>query len=428
MPLDLMTRKDLHADYMANPAVYVAMATEKKWSLPYLFNRLAPEAEKHHPEDAFQDILFREELEVAAGTENSSSDVERWLDQTDKEVGPKETLFWAQLDKDYDDTSTIGELAWKQNGGLWKQNAATTLVTDNADNTPLNPRSYRQLYERSRFAPPIAIADIASGLETIPNRTFGQPEYRTDAADERSRVIGEGLPMDMTTIVTGERTGKLKKIGGGLRVSLEYEMDQTRMSSVRMWVARKAMRDEIRIVNEGVNVLANNATTENIGSSPNARSIREVNLYFSQNSGYRIDLLCAKKEEADKWIEAHQVGGQWSATPAQNSVITYNRPVPAGQFTDVTNTIEVVNFTSGPNRLAIFDDTTTDDPDLGTALVDNELLGIDTRFGLILYQQARGVLSEERYDPRTQVRERFISRWFGWFLQDPDARVSFRYA
>ena len=227
----------------------------------------------------------------------------------------------------------------------------------------------------------------------------------------------------MTTLVTTERTGKMKKIGGGLRVSLEYEMDETRMSSIRMWVAKKAMFDEIRIVNEGINVLREGANTKSIGPDPNFDSVLDIQLHYATNSGYQVDLLCAKREDAEKYIKAHKLGGNSSA-----SLQVYNREIPEnGGFSGLINNLQIVNTVQGPTRLAIFDDVTTSDPDLGTALVDNELLGVDTRFSLIFYQQARGILSEEKYDPRTQVRERFLSRWFGWYLQDPDARVSFRY-
>ena len=303
---------------MANPGFYVAMAREQKLKLPELFSRLSPEAAKGYPEDAFSDILAREELEIHGNVHSESATVDEWLDSTDKDVGPKETLFWEQLDRDYDQGNTIHELDMRQK-------ATTTTVTQIGENTALNPRAYRALYERNKRRPALGIADIATGIETINTRNFGEPQYTTPDADHRSSVVGEGMPLPVTTLSTGERTRKMKKIGGGLRVSLEYEMDATRMSSVRFWVGKMALSDEIRMVNEGINVLRGSAAGVAIGATPDFDSILQVQTHFSTNCAYQIDLLIARKADARKWIKAHQTAGSTASE-------VFNRVVPSGRF------------------------------------------------------------------------------------------------
>ena len=77
MPLQRMTRHDLHEDYMANPGVYKAMAKEHKMSLPVLFNRISPKrlVDDAYEDDAFSDILYREDLVVNGSHMEGSSDV-----------------------------------------------------------------------------------------------------------------------------------------------------------------------------------------------------------------------------------------------------------------------------------------------------------------------------------------------------------------
>jgi len=415
MPLQKMTRHDLHEDYMVNPGIYKQMAKENNVTLPVLFNRISPAklVDDTYEEDAFSDMLYREDLDVNGGYQSASTDVEQWLDQTDKEVGPKEELFWAQLGRDYDECTSLPEL------DLRRKASSVTTVGQIADNTALNPRQYLALYQRNQLRADIGIADLAASIQTTTSRSFGEPQYNPDNnVSHRSAVVGEGMPLPVTTVTSGERLGKMKKIGAGLAVSREYEMDQTRMSSIRMWVAQLAIGDEIYMAHEGINILKAGAATEDIGASPDYDSILEVQLHFVGNGIYRLDKLFARKTESRAWIKAHQTAG---SDP-------FNRPAPDGRFDQVYNSIQVANGVPGPTQLYVVSDTTNTDPHLGTTLATNDLLGLDSRFALIFFQLAAGMLSEERYDPRTQVRERFLSRWFGWFLQDPDARILFRYA
>ena len=96
------TREELFKGYMSDPGRYVAMARAHKLTLPVLFNRISPEPEPLYPQDAFAHVLARAELNVSSSEHESSANVESFLDSSDKEIGPRETLFWAQLDRDYD--------------------------------------------------------------------------------------------------------------------------------------------------------------------------------------------------------------------------------------------------------------------------------------------------------------------------------------
>ena len=412
---DMRNREELHEDYMAHPGIYKQMAKEHNMTLPVLFNRLSPirKVDDAYEEDAFSDLLYREDLDVNGGYQSASTDVEAWLDQTDKEVGPKEELFWAQLGRDYDECTSLPEL------DLRRKAASVTTVGQIADNTALNPRQYLALYQRNQLRADIGIADLSASIQTTTARSFGEPQYLTPEDSHRSAVVGEGMPLPVTTLTSGERLGKMKKIGAGLAVSREYEMDQTRMSSIRMWVAQLAIGDEIYMTNEGINMLRGGLTPTSLGGALDIDDILNVQLHFVGNGIYRLDKLFATKTGGRKWIKAHQTVGD----PATAGTV-FNRPVPDGRFDQIYNSIQVANGVQGPTQLYLTAATSADDPHEGTVLTDTDLLAIDSRFALIFFQLAAGMLSEERYDPRTQVRERFLSRWFGWFLQDPDARTA----
>ena len=417
-----MTRQELFDDFNLQPGYYSGLAKKYKVTLPTMMNRLAPEATSGYPQDAMSEMLARHRLEVSGNATDASSSIEEFLD-SGSELGPKETMFWATLERDYDIATSVYDLEQKM-----KLNATTSLVSDSPEGGAARPRSTRMLYENNKFRPPVSITDIAGGIETIPGQTWQVANYDTPASDERSTTIPEAGPIPLTTLTTGEATGRTKKVGAGLSISREFELNSTLMSEVRTWVRRQGMRDEIRIVNEGVNLLKSSVTsdnTENIGSVAvlGLDAIIEVNTYFGSGSGYMLDLLLGTKPAVHQWIRAN-VGN-----PITGAVNEVRRGYPAGAFGSVFNNIELVNRASGPTRVAYFDDTSaTTDPNVGNTLVNTELLGIDSRWSLILYRQARGVTNENRYDPSTQVRDYFLTQRFGWHLQDVNAIARFVYA
>ena len=412
---DRMTRSDLFDDFNRDPAHYSGMAKKDKVTLPTLLNRLSPEHTAGYPQDAMGEMLARHGLQISGNASYTSSSVDDFLD-SDSTLGPRETLFWATLDRDYDISTSVYDLENKM-----KQSAATsTNVGDSPEGGAVRPRSTRPLYELNKFRPPVSITDIAGGIETIPGQTWQVAEYATPAEDERSTTIPEAGPIPMTTLTTSERQGRTKKVGAGLRVSREAELNTTLMSEVRMWVRRQGMRDEIRMVNEGVNLIKDgidDAPSLGTVASLGLSDILDVNMHFGAESGYILDTMVALKSSAKAWIEANNSSGaanKYDINPGtpQRGAAAYGG-------------IELINAGAGVIRLAYFDTANASDPNVGVNLVDRELIAFDSRWTLVLYRQARGVTNENRYDPATQVREYFLTQRFGWHRQDPNARVRF---
>ena len=415
LPQEKMTREELFDDFNRDPAHYSGMAKKNKLTLPVLMNRLAPDPSPNYPDDAIGEMLARHGLEVSGNASASSSSVEEFLD-SDSTLGPKETLFWATLDRDYDIATSVYDLEQKM-----KFNAATsTNVSDSPEGGAVRPRSTRPLYERNKFRPPVSITDIAGGIETIPGQTWQVANYETPKESEQSTTIPEAGPIPLTTLTTSEDTGRTKKIGAGLRVSREAELNATIMSEIRMWVRRQGVRDEIRMVNEGVNLLKDGIPTGvSLGTraSLGLSDILDVNMHFGAESGYVMDTLLALKDSAKIWIEANNSSGT-------SNKYNINAGTPE-RGAAAYGGIELVNAGSGVIRLAYFSDLHATNPNSGVNLVQNEMIGFDSRWSLILYRQARGVTNENRYDPSTQVRDYFMTQRFGWHRQDPAARGRF---
>ena len=406
-----LTRKGLWEKFRSDPKAMQSEAEENRLTLPDLFReQVNDEAEKAEDRrlDPLTWMLKKEGLSIRSTAGYPSSSIDDFManDAT-------KHLFWSVLDQDYDQNFGFDEL---------DKVAADGTITDagTTDNTPFKPRYTLPLVELQRFQPRVRIVDIASSVQTIPGTTFQQPEFQGDAGTtesarqqaESSRDIGEAGRIPTTTLRVGTSTGQTKKIGEGLRISSEAAMNAMYMESVRIWVRRLAMRDEINIVNEGLNILrlvAEQQTAEVLGSNPTLDDVIQVNLHST--GAYDFTLLVANKTTAARWIRANVRAG-WDGTPPN----FYPADLPADRYASAFPGVSLVNSVYAPTRLAV-----VNDGDAGFTQSGNHLIGVDQRFALSLKRTARGVVDEELYDPRHQVRERYITQRYGWHMTDKDA-------
>ena len=418
-----MSRRQLVASFKENPDVHAREAQERGLTLHAYFNVKSPIPEPRHPVDALDHILWKSDLHIGGNNPFMvSSKLDAFKDrQTSGGIGYKNALFWATLDRDYDSASTVKDVGWKLN------EAAQSQVSQISPGSALNPRYWRSLYERNKFRPPLAISDITSTVETIDDIYFEQPNYDTDANSEQPRQIPEGGTIPTVLISSSKDRGETEKIGLGVRFSKEFANNAMRMAMVRLWVMRQALRDEVYMVNSGVNLLydttqESGGRTEDIGATLNLDSILDVQLYFGAEEGYALDLLVARKPEAKKWIKANIAAG--------DSTSEFNRsPNESGRFGGVLGEIQLVNEVMGPTRLAYVGGATAGtDVNAGTKIPEDKMLGVDSRFGLVFYQAARGLMLEEQYKPQEQVNERYMTRRFGWARHDEKAVVLFSFA
>lgn len=407
-----MTREALHRDFVENPGVYRKEAKAKKISIETLLNRKAPEKASTYPEDALADILARENLVISSTLHEGTAKVSDFMKND-----ATETLFWTILDKDYETALGLTELEKRDQ-----------FASDDTFNSPFNPASTRPLYERHRFMPKITIADIAAGIETISGLTFRQPEYRTLQEDEQSADIAEGAPIPTTLVTRGTVEGETKKFGGGIRFTDESVMEGINMSLIRMLIRRQAMRDEIKIVNEGLAAaLATAGATHDLdlgSGSLTFDDIVELALFDGSSSatqnpnednGYQLMTVFANRTAAKRLIEGY-------ATVDNPGVFSQ---YPPDRFGNLWNPIQLINSgVGGPTRLGIVRDNAVigrnpADDTIIAQINDTTLLGLDTRYALVL-QRSTSRVGSQRIE-KEQVEERYSTQRVGWMVQDPDA-------
>ena len=413
--IDQIPRDELYARWTKDHEGIAAEAVEAGVTLPFYLEELSPKADPSAPNlDAMAYLLARDSLATKSFGGFSTASVKDFLKHPRTEA-----LFWAQLDLDYDMTSSIHEVEMKQLGIPDLKAAAANTDAAQTDNTPFKPRFTRALYENRRFRPQVTIADIASAIETIPGTTFQIPKYDTPPDREYPVVIPEGGKMAVTTLKTETANGRTFTVGEGLATSRKFELNDLRMQTVRIWVRRVAMRHEATIVNRGINMLYDVAGADvNIGDPPTLNSILKVVLHFTDqvNNGYNIDRLFGLKGTVEEWILAN----------VESNANRFPFEPPEGRFSQIFGGVQLGNggmeppiiYAVGPN---------SQDENLGVKVATDDLLGIDSRFGLVLYRQARGLLQEEKYDAQTQLRERYLSQEVGWQPQDEEAVVKFHF-
>ena len=408
-----MTREQLHEDFVNKPSHYLQMAKDQKLPIEDLFNRVAPEKATRYPDDAFTDFLARENLVISATRTEGTAKVQEFMANDARRVA-----FWTILDRDYENALGLPQLEEKMV-------QRDTNTSDPNFNSPFNPAATRPLYERHKFMPKITINDIAAGSETIPGISFQQPEYQTTMEKEQTGDLAEGEPIPTTTVSSGTVPGKTKKFGGGLRFTDEFALEAINMGLLRIFARRQAMRDEIKIVNDGLlaALRAAGATHDlDLGTGViTFDDLLELALFDgpesaaqnpNEDNGYQLLTLFTNRALAKRLMTSY-------STVDNPGVFSQ---YPADRFGDFWNPIQLINSgLGGPTRLGIVRNGAVSSTTPTVAIDDENALGIDVRYALILQRQARGITTEEMRIAKEQVTERYTTQRVGWLVADPDA-------
>ena len=409
------TRKELHTSYFQDYVPFCKAAERLDMSLPDFCNYASPKREWDGlPNDAISEMFAHSNLVVNQSMRRKTATMAELADE-----GPTETLMWSLFERDYDAASGLYDLektlkfadVGATEGGL-------------PENSSLRPRATRELYERNKFRPPITLGQITSSMQTIDADAVNLPEYTQAAEDERSKTLTEFENIPLTSITLSERSIRLKRIGAGVRVSRQFELNNIRMTAIRTWIRRQGMRDEIRMIHEGVNTLIASATRTgapaavSIGTAPSFAQVLSVYTGFGTSSGYSVDLLITSTANAETFLQSNIAVSQ--------AGYVLDLPDRAQISGGILPRINYVNANVREVNLIGFDrvqDSSGNDPgvDVGINLHEDHMLAVDSRFALIFLRRARGVVTAEQYFPRSESRERYMTQYFGWGEQDPEA-------
>ena len=409
------TRKELHTSYFQDYVPFCKAAERLDMSLPDFCNYASPKREYDGlPNDAIAEMFAHSNLVVNQSMRRKTATMSELADE-----GPTETLMWSLLDRDYDAASGMYDLE-----KTLKFADVGATEGELPERSSLRPRATRELYERNKFRPPIMLSQITSSMQTIDADAINLPEYTQAAEDERSKTLTEFENIPLTSITISERSVRLKRIGAGVRVSRQFELNNIRMTAIRTWIRRQGMRDEIRMIHEGVNTLiaaavAAGGPVESIGTTPSFQQILGVYTGFGTSSGYAVDLLITSTTNAETFLAAN-------TAVSQNGYVLRDLPDRAQVSGGILPRINYVNANVMEVNLIGFDNVQTaggDDPgvDVGINLPTNQMLAVDSRFALIFLRRTRGIVTAEQYFPRSESRERYMTQYFGWGEQDRDA-------
>lgn len=423
---DFMTRSELAQDFKKDPGKYATLSNDLGRPLPLIFNQLSPQPEDGYPVGAMEDMLARNELRISSNPWEGTATLGDFINNG----MATELLCWSQLRWDYDRCSGLNELYLKNleldNPDIALGYAVATTETGLADDSPARRRRTYPLQERNRFAPPISLADLGASIETIPEDTFQIPTYDVDADDEKGIIVSELGSIPYTTLSVARQNGEMFMIAEGVATSRRFRNSPNtiRMGLLRMWIRRMGLRHQITIINMGLNTLIDAAKgTGGVTQALNARTalklkdILDVNLFYTMQDGYSLQVMFALKSLSTLWIQANVRAG----TADQ---VYYSLP-PDGRFESAFPAVQIINNNVGPTRLGIVGTTTEADPEDGTKLLTTEMLSLDPRFALILFRQSTGFVVEEDYNPAEQLRRQFFSQVVGWMNQDVRAAVLF---
>ena len=401
------TRKELHDVYFADYVPFCQAADTMDMSIPDFMNFASPKLEYDGmPNDALSEVFARQNLVVNQSMRRKTACLGELSDQ-----GPKETLMWSLFDRDYDAASGMYDL--EQSLRFADGGATEAGLTPG---TSLRPRATRELYERNKFRPPIQLSQIAGATQTIDADGIQMPQYSQAEGDEQGRVLTEFANIPLTSITLSEQVVNLKRIGAGVRVSRQFELNNIRMTAIRTWIRRQGMRDEVRMVHEGVNALitaSSGFTAVPIGANPNFKQVMDTFTGFGTESGYSVNLLITSTANATTFLQSN--------IAVNDAGYILDLPDRAQIAGGILPRINYVNANVSEVTLVGFDTVATTDVNSGINLPANQMIAADARFALVFLRRARGIVTAEQYIPRQEARERYMTQYFGWGPQDNEA-------
>lgn len=402
-----ISRERLAQKFKADVKGYLQTCEARRINLGQLFQEEAPEKDSSRsPEEALFEVCAHLDLYPSGSKKDPSSTVEQFL------ATPAGTqLFWAVLHNDYETALGLNDMTEETFAGAASE-------TDLTPGGSFSPYAQLPLENKLRFSPRFPISALTPRVQTIPGLSYEQPEFQGPTATDEHvmKPIAPNAKIPTTTTVVGERQGKLKKIGEGLKIDDNIIGNNMFMEAYRMQVQQIALRTEQAIVNNGVEIMfkslqPGNTNFDSLGSNPDLKDVIEVNLEQGVGNVYQYNLLIMRKSDAREWIYANINSGTDN---------TFAGQISPGRFDSVFPNIRLINNISGPTSLAFVGDSEID------TWTDSRFIATDPRFSLIYVRRGQAMRDDSDTDIETQTRRRFLSQMFDWWLVNPNGVKGWR--
>ena len=412
---DVMTRDQLydHLKETDGANEIFEEARERKTTRYQVMQERSPLPDQQYmPTNVISDMLMRDDLRVQ-----------------DSPAGPSSKMN--EFKKAYQRALFLDHLEYRYNGRFMTQylnndqvsvaeriqarESSTTASGFTADR-PWRPYNEFPLMDQSKIEPDIPLNAIVTTTDTSAEIDGRIPEYQTPAANEESPIVEEGADIPLSRIKLGQRTVDMRRIGLGIQYSDIFTANAVRASALARWVDRRAVRDEIFLVNEALKVVTNGVPAGATISDPiTATDVLEIQTSF--RNGNVADRIIGRKSAAIKYAIASRAAIVSTAASATSAPAELGGGI--GALAELLARPTFANQMSRLEQLYYLNDT-----DAGEADIDvDRLLLLDsiTTIGMLLH-------SGDPYDrtdfhAQSATERRFFAMWFGFYLQTDAPRI-----
>ena len=400
----IIPREALHDEWKQNYKEFRDKAQDQKLSLAGYLNTISPEPENEFsPPNAVHALMQKEGLRMKGTRYAPSSLLKEFMESEDRKE-----LFYAEMDDYYDSCFDEYPRSPVRNPASLGQYSA---------GDPFRPFQDQALMERKRKAPRLRLNQIVGVTDVIQGVDLRQPEYTTPDINEQMQDVGEGGLIPVGTVTLGSRHVTLKKVACGIRWTYEFARNsEIRAEALRRWVARVAISHEIALVNEGLSTILSTVDGESChhvtGKSFTVEDI--TSLLFELDEPYQVDTVVGGPSPVVKYLNLNT-----GFTQQTMAYIAAMNP-------------ELIPNPSPLNNIMVPTQYGVIKTDVGTGVVgastrleyaQNHLLMFDSAETLGYIRQANSETDELDTEPSQQFVTRYLSRYYGFYLNDLNGRM-----
>jgi hypothetical protein len=408
-----MTRKEQHDAVKTNMKDWVLEAREKNITISQLLNTMSPEKDdERQPDEALQTLMQNDGLRMRSTRNFPASELKDFY-QVGKDY--RKELLYGYMDDEYDrcfDTPRIQTRA-----GVDMQSLPLNEYWRDFTDAPAR--------EEKKIAPPIRLNDIVAFTQNIPGVDFRIPEYELLEEDEQMVDVSEGTTIPIATLKLGRRTVTLKKIALGLRWTYEFARNAPmRADGIRRWVQRVATRHEMALVKEGIMTIleglthidfpgngdftaAGGAGTTSWHDNPGYALANHILLHLQLDDPYQVDTILGGKNSIIRYLLTDSVNYSLNEFAQRNPQFS-----PRARLLNQLGTTEAVGVLKDDSYTELTDGTHD----------DNRMLLFDSATTLAYLRQTGSQTDEIDQDPSQQIVTRYLSRIYGFYIEDDNAR------
>ena len=426
--IDRVKRVDLRAAWETNHADWVTQARAHQMSTAGFLNTISPpEDTRGYSKVALHNIMQEYGLRMISSNGIPSSPIEEFLENS-----ATARLLEADMINHYEACMGLS-----QAGIITAQQAsnARSTVGEITAGTAFNDYQFGVFQSQTRRGLKLRLAAILADTEEATTFTYQIPEYITPEIQEQFVEKSEETEIVPGYIRLGTRNVLLKKVAVALGMSYEFAKGNAlRAQAIRRWTENTAIVHEKFLVQEALRVGLGDfegsdgqtKTTKVNDDSSNDYDVETlIKLAFELPEDYEVDTVVGGAETLGKWLMIRV--GDSNIPLAQFLLLNPdlnqpNRNINTGmllptQWAAIRNDIKPeADETLAPDN--------ADSLDVST----QNLFFFDSRNLINYVTYPAQDVNENHKDPMKQAMYQIMSRWYGFYAAQNDARLKVKFA